>query len=315
MSLLRFSAVTQVGLALALLSMTACHPVDWVKQRFLRKMDKAGYVQKTVVLGPDTVTYWDNHSQKPVLILAHGFGGGGTWSWTKQFLELGQHFRVLSPDFLWFQDSFSSEPDYSLAHQAKMLAALLAHLNIDKAHILGTSYGGLVAYRLALLAPEKVDRIIFAASPGPDYNAQDYEAMCDRLGIEHLGELLLVDDAEDFQFLVDSIYYEPKWMPTWAQKKVVAQHYARHRTERGKLLNQVIQGAVAFGEFRFAHWSSRFDFVRRRGFVVSSFAGQTLSGLPREKRRLQSNSKGAARGAIERPELFNRHVLSFLGAP
>ena len=302
-------------MALALLSMTACHPVDWVKQRFLRKMDKAGYVQKTVVLGPDTVTYWDNHSQKPVLILAHGFGGGGTWSWTKQFLELGQHFRVLSPDFLWFQDSFSSEPDYSLAHQAKMLAALLAHLNIDKAHILGTSYGGLVAYRLALLAPEKVDRIIFAASPGPDYNAQDYEAMCDRLGIEHLGELLLVDDAEDFQFLVDSIYYEPKWMPTWAQKKVVAQHYARHRTERGKLLNQVIQGRS-----RLVNSSSP---IGHRVLIL--YGEADLLFPPSLGRRYQAYlgknadfkviPKARHVAQIERPELFNRHVLNFLGAP
>ena len=203
-TLSRIVILSSVGLLL--MGAGTCHPVGLYENYFLNGLAKQGYVQRTVKLGPDTVTYWDNGSAKPTLLLAHGFGGGGTWSWTKQLNTLGQHYRVISPDFLWFHNSHSEEKDFSLEHQARMLVALLDHLKIEKTHILGTSYGGLVSYMLAMKSPERLDRIIFAASPGPDYGEQDYLDMCERLKIKHMGELLLVESPEDLKFLMDSIY-------------------------------------------------------------------------------------------------------------
>ena len=153
--------VTLGSLSLLLMGAGTCHPVGLYEAYFLKSLAKEGFVQRTVTLGPDTVTYWDNGSSKPALLLAHGFGGGGTWSWTKQFKTLGKHFRIIAPDFLWFHDSHSTERDFSLEHQARMLVALLDYLDIKKTHALGTSYGGLVSYMMAMQSPDRLNKKLY----------------------------------------------------------------------------------------------------------------------------------------------------------
>ena len=291
-----------------------CHPVGLYENYFLNKLARDGFVQRTVTLGLDTVTYWDNGSAKPTLLLAHGFGGGGTWSWTKQLETFGQHYRVISPDFLWFHHSYSEEKDFSLEHQTRMLIALLDHLKIDKTHLLGTSYGGLVSYMLAMQAPQRVDKIVFAASPGPDYQPKDYEDMCDRLGIKHLGELLLVESAEDLKFLMDSIYYKPKWFPGWVRERLVKTHYQNYRQERTELLTQLIkqQKDIVNQTERIPHEAlllyGEYDllFPVSLGERYKAYLGDsaTLKVIPETRHVPQ----------IENHKLFNKYVIEFLGA-
>ena len=292
-----------------------CHPVGLYEKYFLNDLAKQGFVQRTVKLGPDTVTYWDNGGEKPTLLLAHGFGGGGTWSWTKQLKTLGEHFRIISPDFLWFHNSHSEERDFSLEHQARMLLALLDHLKIEKTHVLGTSYGGLVSYMLAMKSPDRLDRIIFAASPGPDYGEQDYLDMCERLKIRHMGELLLVESPDDLKFLMDSIYYKPRWLPGWVRTRLAETHYANFRKERTELLEDLIkkqkeivkqstpiphQVLLLYGEYDLL-------FPVSLGERFKKYLGDTaiLKVIPQTRHVPQ----------IEKPEIFNNHVIQFLGSP
>lgn len=52
--------------------------------------------------------------------------------------------------------SWSPRPQYLLADMADDLAALLEALGVDRAHIVGTSMGGMIAQRLALAHPQRV---------------------------------------------------------------------------------------------------------------------------------------------------------------
>ena len=307
----RLLLMSSVGLLL--MGAGTCHPVGLYENYFLDRLARDGFVQRTIALGPDTVTYWDNGKQKPTLLLAHGFGGGGTWSWTKQLETLGQHYRVIAPDFLWFHNSHSKERDFSLEHQTRMLLSLLDHLKIQQTHLLGTSYGGLVSYMLAMKAPERVNKIVFAASPGPDYHAKDYDEMCERLGIKHMGELLLVETADDLKFLMDSIYYKPKWLPRWVRERLVNTHYKNFRQERTELLTQLIkeqnnivnqteiiphEALLLYGEFDLL-------FPVSLGERYKAYLGEsaTLKVIPDTRHVPQ----------IENDEVFNKYVIDFLG--
>ena len=57
-------------------------------------------------------------------------------------------------DLLWFGDSTSTDRTFGLDHQVEALAALLRHLGIEDARVVGTSYGGFVAWDLAHAHPE-----------------------------------------------------------------------------------------------------------------------------------------------------------------
>lgn len=92
----------------------------------------------------------------PVVVLLHGFGGS-LYSWRKVVPGLaGAGFQVVAVDLAGF--GYSERPDdralYTPEGQASLLAEVLERLGIEAAHVLGHSFGGGVALRLALAARE-----------------------------------------------------------------------------------------------------------------------------------------------------------------
>ena len=111
-----------------------------------------------VMLTHDTSIDYDVHGSGPNLLLIGGLGFG-RWAWFKQVPELSRRFRVII---------FDIRGQHSLAHGVADLCAeavaLLGHLGVEKAHVLGTSLGGFVAQELALEKPDLVDRLVLVCT-------------------------------------------------------------------------------------------------------------------------------------------------------
>ncbi len=103
----------------------------------------------------------------PAIVMIHGFGGN-TYSYRHQISDLAQDYRCVAIDLKGF--GYSERPaggDYSLTEQARLVLGALDALGIDKATVIGQSMGGEVAMRMATMAPERVERLVLAASvPG-----------------------------------------------------------------------------------------------------------------------------------------------------
>ncbi len=100
----------------------------------------------------------------PALMLLNGITmNTSAWTWLMPVLE--KSFDVIRVDFCG--QGLSDKPDeasYPLARQASDAAALLAQLKVGRAHVLGLSYGGMVALHFARHHPERVDRLLLAAT-------------------------------------------------------------------------------------------------------------------------------------------------------
>ncbi|MDP9083156.1 MAG: alpha/beta fold hydrolase [Pseudomonadota bacterium] len=103
------------------------------------------------------------------LVLIHGGGPGATgWSnWNRNVAVLAERFRIIIPDLPGFGQS-DEKPRGSPfpGWWAGTIVALLDALGIGKAHFIGNSLGGSVTLKVALEAPERVDRMILMGSGG-----------------------------------------------------------------------------------------------------------------------------------------------------
>jgi 3-oxoadipate enol-lactonase len=101
---------------------------------------------------------YDVHGEGPPLVLIGGLGFG-RWGWFKQIPALSRHFSTISFDARGERDL-----EGGVADLVADVVALLDHLNVRRAHVLGTSLGGFVAQELALERPDLVDRLILVCT-------------------------------------------------------------------------------------------------------------------------------------------------------
>jgi pimeloyl-ACP methyl ester carboxylesterase len=116
------------------------------------RVDSGGVELEVSVSGPE--------DGRPVVLL-HGFPDSGRL-WTKQVPALaGAGYRVVVPDQRGYGTSGKpTEVDaYNLLFLAADVGAVLDHLEIERAHIVGHDWGAAVAWAVASLAPERVDHL------------------------------------------------------------------------------------------------------------------------------------------------------------
>jgi pimeloyl-ACP methyl ester carboxylesterase len=100
----------------------------------------------------------------PALVLLHGLGGS-IYDWRHLLEPLSRDRRVVAIDFLGAGESDKPEAeDYSIAAQARRLRGILDALRINRAVLMGNSYGGGVALRFAQDWPDRVDRLVLLNS-------------------------------------------------------------------------------------------------------------------------------------------------------
>jgi pimeloyl-ACP methyl ester carboxylesterase len=95
---------------------------------------------------------------------------------------LAKRWRVVQVDLQGHGRTADIDRPLSFAQHAKDVIALMRHLGIERAHMLGWSYGGLIAMLIAIEHPELVDRI---ATYGSLYGAPQDAIRPDKLGAPH----------------------------------------------------------------------------------------------------------------------------------
>lgn len=105
----------------------------------------------------------------PPVLLIHGSGPGvSAWAnWRLTIPELARRFRVVAPDIVGF--GFTERPDdvsYDLPTWTAHAIGVLDALGIERAHVVGNSFGGSLALSLAIHHPERVDRLVLMGAVG-----------------------------------------------------------------------------------------------------------------------------------------------------
>jgi len=123
---------------------------------------------------PDGVEYVTIHGKRrafvragsgPALLLLHGLACDRT-TWDEVVPVLAKKYTVIAPDLLGHGLSDKPRADYTLGGYANGMRDLLTVLGIDKATVVGHSFGGGVAMQFAYQFPERTQRVMLVASGG-----------------------------------------------------------------------------------------------------------------------------------------------------
>jgi pimeloyl-ACP methyl ester carboxylesterase len=96
--------------------------------------------------------------QGPAVVLIHGFAAS-LETWAGIIPQLSKNHRVLALDLKGFGWTDRPEGDYSPPTQARIVLGLMSQRGIDKASVVGHSWGASVALAMTLMAPERVTKL------------------------------------------------------------------------------------------------------------------------------------------------------------
>lgn len=114
------------------------------------------------------VRYLDTGGEGEPVVMIHGFASSlETWDAVRPAIEKNR--RIISMDLKGFGWTDRPEGDYSPEAQARLVLGLMTQRGVDRATIVAHSWGASVALAVALMSPERVQRMAL-------YDAWVYEA-------------------------------------------------------------------------------------------------------------------------------------------
>ncbi|HVA05529.1 MAG TPA: alpha/beta fold hydrolase [Acidimicrobiales bacterium] len=192
--------------------------------------------------------------QGPALVLLHGIAGSSR-TWRDVIPLVSDRFTVIAPDLMGHGLSEKPVGDYSLGAFASGVRDLLEVLDIERATVVGQSFGGGVAMQLAYQHPELCDRLVLVDSGG--------------LGRE-VNWILRFMTLPGSEYLMPLIF--PGFVRDWGD------HLLRSVNDRGIRLGPITEMWSAYASL--AEAENRHAFARTIRSVIDP-GGQTVSAMDR----------------------------------
>jgi pimeloyl-ACP methyl ester carboxylesterase len=130
--------------------------------------EQPGWTHREALVNNVRLHWVEAGAGRPVLLL-HGFPQCW-WMWRHQIQPLADAgFRVIAPDLRGY--NLSDKPSGVSAYRMENLVAdvegLIRQTGLKRAHVVGHDWGGLIGWWLAMLSPERVERLAILNAPHP----------------------------------------------------------------------------------------------------------------------------------------------------
>jgi len=255
----------------------------------------------------NTVLYYETMGAGEPLVLIHG-GAIDHRMWDDQFAALAREFRVIRYDVRG--QGFSPSPFGTYRHYED-LRALLDHLGIERAHLMGLSLGCRIAADLAIAHPERVASLVLC-SPGVsgyEFNAPEEEEYGQRISAAWRAADFAQAAEEFVRGWTDGPRRSPEQMPSAVRAKVLAMALENVRPDRDQGAGFELE-PPAWGRLAEIHAPTlailgELDMPGIHTIVRA--IGEQVPGA-----RVATLPDAAHMVNMERPEEFNRLVLGFL---
>lgn len=158
--------------------------------------------------------HYETQGEGYPLLMLQGFGASseGWDTLAPRVADLSRHYKTITPDNRGTGRSSVIDAEYSVKTMADDSVALLDALKIAKTHVLGVSFGGMIAQEIAINYPERVKGLLLLYT-GPGGSTFDYPGQ--RKPIEKMSWLSNPSKGMKPEAVMDEIlkqHYYGKWL-------------------------------------------------------------------------------------------------------
>lgn len=210
-----------------------------------RSATAAGLTSQTVEIdgGETNIHFWgpppnckvDGNSSKPKLVLIHGFGPPSIWQWNQQISFFAREFQVYVPDLIFFGDSYTKSSERSEVFQATCIVKLLEKLEVQRYTVVGTSYGGFVAYNIAKSWPERVEKVVIASS-AVNMRRSDNNRLLNKAKVDKIEDLLVPRTTKELYNLIGFCLLRRPYIPGFILSDMLQKLFSESIKEKLELL-------------------------------------------------------------------------------
>ncbi|WZZ05927.1 hypothetical protein YC2023_091848 [Brassica napus] len=198
--------------------------------------------------GETTVHFWvsgHRRNNRPDLVMLHGYGGNSKWQFIHQVSDLSKSFNLFIPDLVFFGNSHSRNTERTVEFQARSVVGGLKRLGCSEGGlaVYSISYGGFVAYRIAKMWPEMIERLVIVSS-GVGFTQQQKMTEMKKHGGD-VSEILVPRSPRDLRMLVrismNTGIAFIDWVPDFILSQFIAVMYETNRKELVELAKNLLE--------------------------------------------------------------------------
>lgn len=297
----------------ALTALVGCNAIEFNRFRLRNRFSWAGLHDRVALLPSGRMHFYEGGDGPPLLLL-HGFGFGALENWEKQAPAFAKHHHVIAPDLYWFGQSVPARPIDTPEDEAEAVRELLDALHVDRADIVGASFGGLVALRIALTHPDRVDRLILVDAAGMAPTQAERDDISATFGHTHsVASLLMPTDLSALKnFLGIVVYRRKPPLPDWVLRQVMRE-LSRNREAKTRLCRALEGDLIEPAEFARIRARTLVIWGGRDPLLPLSIGERMAKAIPGSQIIVFDDA--AHSSMLELPTRFDTVVSHFLDGP
>ncbi|MFY0625711.1 MAG: alpha/beta hydrolase [Reichenbachiella sp.] len=299
-------------LFICIVTICACQTSKIANNTIDRKYQKNAFQFHEVEIENYKLTFWDNGSEKPTLILLHGFGTWAKFNWHQQINELGSEYRVIIPNLLHFGKSSCTACEYTVDQQVEAMTILIDYLEIPYYYLGGASYGGVVAIELAEKQSDKVRKLLLIDSPVKFFTEKEIKDVQKQFNASSITDLLVPSNYKGLKDLSEILYKKPPFTPTSAYKSIYEDMFEPYTVEMRHTLNALLNSQNYFYNKDYQLQMPLLLVWGKDDMLVPKRVGFSLEKYFPHNSQLFVIDKTAHMPILEKPKICNEIILNFL---
>ncbi len=294
-----------------LFALFSCNVYKSAEKHINKKMNAADMTLYSVDVQGDTIEYWDNQTDKPVMVLVHGFGASAKFQWFRQIELFAANYRVIMPNLLHFGKTRPGIEKFDVQDQVEMVENLLTHLNVKDYSVCGVSYGGLIAMEMAARNPG-INQVIAFDTPVKYMYESDIGKVKRQFEVQSIEELFAPDDEKGLKKLMYLASMKKSILPAGWLKEFHQELYAINLNDKRRLITHLVAGLEEYASHDYhvkmpvlLIWGSNDPVVpAERGALLKEHIGENATYVVIDK--------GAHMPNLTETKKFNRVLIDYL---